>query len=347
MSDLRDRRLAAPHDVDLPPSSGVLLAAGPNAKSKRRCCNPCVILVFLVLWTVLAALVFTTIWDASLVAQCNLDQRVTYSYLKPRKAHTNVFEPCRFDARPGEPLDNRPRLPWDTHANGVLLEFADEIRDQLGFIIVLRRGSALEAYRGLRGDRDIDAHLFVPSGLSIGCAYRKIEHLMAKSAALQRAQQTLHLQVRLVHGWPLPLLYFDRFDTPLLRASERLVNVEHQQHATEVRPRRVDIDLEVLSEELLFDREFNARVKAQTGIVPKLCQCSLGSISTNAKPLCFDDPEMHRYLLGAYGQGFMVPAKIELPFDMVNHSWILRTRIGTWLWNTLSTAIGDYMTANG
>ena len=171
-----------------------------------------------------------------------------------------------------------------------------------GLLAVPRRGSALEVYRGRRGDVDLDFFLIYPRSMSLACA------LVAIHDAVRAAGYADVMDVS--SSYPVGGLVFDRF-LPVMVRSEREGNIK--------------VDLELFREDLLVDAGYASRMKAYPGnagisigeyfTVP-VCTCTLPDVAPDVQLLCLDDPDMALHLTAYYGPGFMVPQEYESDCDL-------------------------------
>ncbi|KNC52623.1 uncharacterized protein AMSG_12169 [Thecamonas trahens ATCC 50062] len=203
----------------------------------------------------------------------------------------------------------------------LLLDLLHQLIVQHGLVVIFRRGSLLELYRGFRGDDDLDVYVLMPRGSSLGCFNAMV------SAALRELSPLHRERISLASGWPWSWLVRTGFDTPVLWAG------------------RASVDVELLSEDLLLDPAYDARIRAKHGgwrawdVFAELCVCRHFELGPDIDLLCPAPGAAAEYLALAYGSDFMEPRPgKELDFDLDNRRRLVRNGAASWVFETNYTS---------
>ena len=270
-------------------------------------------------WLAIAAAVFLALdlggvaWQVASDAMCDVSpRRASYTHLAPHIVDGWVdhngqprVRQCQWALRnASEVMENVPRDKAMRDAERPLLHLAHQMWADHGLLMVPRRGSALEVYRGRRGDADLDFFLIYPASASAGCILRTFQAVIDANGWSDA--------IEVSSSYPLNYLIFDRFLPAMLRTP---LNTNAK------------IDVELFREDLLYDASYVRRMRADPGnggsttgdfFTAPPCLCTMDDVAPDAPLLCIDDPNMRRHLEAAYGPDFMIPRDYERHADVRN-----------------------------
>lgn len=393
---MRDRRTTPSTSRTRRHSNGILDGSGAGAsglsrggnvitrvsRSRGMACIVHVMFMVLLMWGLLLVVwLGSSIWDKSLIGSCD-----TMASTNNRARYTRLVDDSHWKrsiASLGMCGFTEAATPNQFHSdrelvNTLLLSMVEEIRAELGLMVVLRGVSALEAHgvprstndqERLKSSTEIEAFLFVPRDISIGCAYRKIAALIERSSIVAAHPD---FQVQLEHRWPYSMLYYDRYDRPVLRVTSRDLDHDHHMLARDEAAAdhtddaaaitgapdindaadrrhsgnvvRAEMHFQVLREDLFDDSSFvqDHLERWQVDItqwIGSWCTCLLPRLGV-IPSICVGGSAGDIYA-NALEQAAHSGNLSSVEF--VHFVWFFRTSAGRWLWSAVHSTIVEYV----